>query len=78
VITRYRCNACGNLTRFDVVSNRRTRSFHHYTVGGDLDIQDVEVLAEDIEEVTCRWCGSGSAVVAIDDAVAGADEGMAS
>ena len=34
--TRYRCTACGNLTRFDVVSTRRTRAFHHYTVGGDL------------------------------------------
>jgi hypothetical protein len=32
--TRYRCSACGNLTRFDVVASRRTRSFHHFSVGG--------------------------------------------
>ena len=64
--TRYRCTACGNLTRFDVVSTRRTRSFHHYTVGGELEIEDTELLAETIEEVACRWCGSGSSVVEID------------
>lgn len=56
--TRYRCTSCGNLTRFDVTSSRRTRSFHHYTVGGELTIEGTEVLEEEIEEVSCRWCGS--------------------
>lgn len=60
--TRYRCSACGNLTRFDVISTRRTRAFHHYSIGGDLDIEDVEVLDETVEQVTCRWCGPGAAV----------------
>jgi hypothetical protein len=55
---RYRCAACGNLTRFDVVATRRTRSFHHFSVGGDLTIEDEEVLDERIEEVVCRWCGA--------------------
>lgn len=64
--TRYRCTACGNLTRFDVTATRRTRSFHHYTVGGELEIEDTEVLDEAIEEVVCRWCGSAGPVVAID------------
>jgi hypothetical protein len=59
---RYRCTACGNLTRFDVVTNRRTRAFHHYTVGGELSVEDEEVLAETVEEVACRWCGTGTAV----------------
>jgi hypothetical protein len=73
VATRYRCTACGNLTRFDVVSSRRTRAFHHYTVGGELSVEDEEVLEERIEEITCRWCGTGTAVeeVADPDAVAG-------
>lgn len=57
--TRYRCAACGNVTRFDVVSSRRTRAFHHYSIGGDLEIEEEEVLAADIESVTCRWCGAG-------------------
>ena len=59
---RYRCTACGNLTRFDVVLARRTKAFHHYTVGGELSVEDEEVLAEDVEDVQCRWCGSGAAV----------------
>ena len=67
VTTRYRCTACGNLTRFDITTSRRTRAFHHYTVGGELSIEDVEVLAETIEDVTCRWCGTGTAVAEISE-----------
>ena len=55
---RYRCTACGNLTRFDVVATRRTRAFHHFSVGGDLTVEDEEVLDERIDSVTCRWCGA--------------------
>jgi DNA-directed RNA polymerase subunit M/transcription elongation factor TFIIS len=65
--TRYRCTACGNLTRFDVTSTRRTRAFHHYTVGGQLEIEDTEVLDETVEDVSCRWCGSGRAVVPLSE-----------
>jgi hypothetical protein len=68
VATRYRCSACGNLTRFDVVTSRRTRAFHHYTVGGDLSIEDETVLDERVDQVTCRWCGTGTAVERVDDA----------
>ncbi|MFN8053656.1 MAG: hypothetical protein U0Q22_19640 [Acidimicrobiales bacterium] len=60
---RYRCSACGNLTRFDVRVTRTTRSFHHYSVGGELEVEDTEVLAEDIEDVSCRWCGTSANVV---------------
>ena len=59
---RYRCTACGNLTRFDVTTSRRTRAFHHYTVGGELTVEQEEVLSEEIEEASCRWCGSAKAV----------------
>jgi len=61
--TRYRCEACGNVTRFDVVAMRRTRAFHHFTLGGDLTVEDETVLAETIEDVKCRWCGDGGRVV---------------
>jgi hypothetical protein len=63
---RYRCTACGNLTRFDVTSTRRTRAFHHYTVGGELSVESEEVLNESIEEVACHWCGNGRSVVEAD------------
>jgi hypothetical protein len=63
---RYRCAACGNLTRFDVVATRRTRAFHHYTVGGELTIEEEEALDETVEQVSCRWCAAtGDRIVAI-------------
>ena len=71
--TRYRCSGCGNLTRFDVVATRRTKAFHHFSVGGDLSVEDEEVLEEQVEDVTCRWCGAGRELietVAGDDAAA--------
>ena len=72
--TRWRCGACGNLTRFDVTTMRRTSAFHHYSVGGELQIEDEQVLDERVEQVTCRWCGPGTRVEAIDaDAAAGAE-----
>jgi hypothetical protein len=60
--TRFRCGRCGNLTRFDVVESRRTRAFYHFTVGGDLTVEEEEVLASEREQVTCRWCGSADAI----------------
>jgi hypothetical protein len=80
--TRYRCAACGNLTRFDVVTSRRTRAFHHFSVGGELTIEEEVVLDERVEEVTCRWCGAaGHTIQALpDDALpdeARADEAVA-
>ena len=66
---RYRCAACGNLTRFDLVTTRRTRAFHHYTVGGELQVEDEELLDEQVESVTCRWCDSGGSVELVADEV---------
>jgi hypothetical protein len=63
VTARYRCTTCGNLTRFDVTLVRRERAFHHYTVGGELSVEDTEVLDEQVEEVQCRWCGPSGKVV---------------
>ena len=61
---RYRCDGCGNLTRFDVTVSERTKAFYHYTVGGDeLLVEDVEVLSRHVDDVVCRWCGHGRSVV---------------
>ena len=70
---RYRCTACGNLTRFDVTRTRRTRAFHHYSLGGDLTVEDETVLTETVEEVSCRWCGSASGVERLAVEVLGAE-----
>ena len=69
---RYRCTACGNLTRFDVIATRRTRAFYHYTIGGDLRVENEEVLHSVVEQVVCRWCtASGPAIQEV--GVAGAE-----
>jgi len=62
MVQRYRCRACGNLTRFNVVTTRRTKAFHHFSVGGELTVEDVEVIEDSVEEVSCRWCGNGGAI----------------
>ena len=72
---RYRCTSCGNLTRFDVTSTTRVRAFHHYTVGGELSVEEPQVLEERVEEVLCRWCGSGAAVEPLGAAIEGAVPG---
>ncbi|HEX4867770.1 MAG TPA: hypothetical protein VFV32_09100 [Acidimicrobiales bacterium] len=59
---RYRCTSCGNLTRFDVTTTSKVRAFHHYTVGGELSVEDPQVLEETVESVQCRWCGPSGKV----------------
>jgi len=77
VSTRYRCSGCGNLTRFDVVATRRTRAFHHFSVGGDLEIEDEEVLEERVETVSCRWCGAtGDRIEEIEEVAIDGDRPM--
>jgi hypothetical protein len=63
---RYRCTSCGNLTRFDVTTSRRTHAYHHYTVGGELTVEHEQVLDETVESVECRWCGSAGRVEAVE------------
>ena len=68
---RYRCTLCGNLTRFDVVERKRSRSFYHYTLGGLLSVDEEEVLEREVEEVRCRWCNSGANVEEVTGASSG-------
>jgi hypothetical protein len=63
--TRWRCAQCGNLTRFDVVRSSRVREFVHLDLAGEPRIEETEVLAESVEQVRCRWCGSTDAVVVV-------------
>ena len=59
----YRCDACGNKTRFDILETKRVRSFHHFTLGGDLTVEEEDVLEREVESVVCRWCGTSDRVV---------------
>lgn len=69
---RYRCTLCGNLTRFDVLERKRTRSFYHFSLGGLLEVEEEEVLDREVETVSCRWCNSADNVVEVAAPEAGA------
>jgi hypothetical protein len=64
-MTAYRCDACGNKTRFDVYERKRVRSFHHFSLGGDLTIEEEDVIESEVERIVCRWCGSSDAIATI-------------
>jgi hypothetical protein len=72
---RLRCGACGNLTRFDVVSTRRTSAYWHYSVAGELTVEEERDLAASAEQLRCRWCGSTSEVEVIPALWADAETG---
>jgi len=61
------------VTRFDVVAVRRTQAFHHYSLAGDLTVEDESVLEERVSEVKCRWCGAtGDTIESLPPAATGA------
>ena len=58
-----------------MTSTRRTRSYHHYTVGGELSVEEEQVLEESLESIECRWCGSAGVVDVLDESVDRSVEG---
>jgi hypothetical protein len=60
--SRLRCAHCGNLTRFDVVRTSRVREFWHASMAGEPVIEETIVLADEVEEVRCRWCSAADHV----------------
>lgn len=73
--SRWRCSACGNLTRFDVVRTTRTREYVHADLSGEPRVEDCAVLSEVVEQVTCRWCNGVDTVEVVPRPHAGADAG---
>ena len=63
---RWRCAGCGNLTRFDVTRTRRTTEFWHFDLAGDHTVEQSELKSEDVESVSCRWCGRSDAIELVD------------
>lgn len=60
VARRYRCGACGGLTRFAVRLTRTITYFHHQAIDGSMMPEDEEVINEVVEEVKCVYCGHGN------------------
>jgi hypothetical protein len=60
--SRLRCTHCGNLTRFDVVRNSRVQEYWHADMSGAVVVEESETLAEQIEEIRCRWCSANDSI----------------
>jgi RNase P subunit RPR2 len=75
--TRWRCGACGNLTRFD--RSARVTEFWHFDLAGGYHVEETTTEESRVESVTCRWCGRGDSieVVARVDAALPASDGPA-
>ena len=63
---RFRCVACGNLTRFDVETVERVRRYWHVDLSGTGRAEEETCLDVTVEAVICRWCGSSDHVEVID------------
>lgn len=60
--SRWRCSRCGNLTRFDVTRIQHASEFWHFDLAGEPNIEERILLSDDLQEVSCRWCGVGAIV----------------
>ena len=61
-MTTYRCDGCGNKTRFDFFETKTVRAFHHFTLGGEDTVEEEEVFHREVTKIVCRWCGSTDVV----------------
>jgi hypothetical protein len=61
-VNGYRCESCGNKTRFDVFERKRVRAFHHFSLGGEDSVEEEEILEMEVEKVVCRWCGEAVSI----------------
>lgn len=58
----YRCDRCGNRTRFDVYDTVRRRRFEHANLAGEVVVEEEQIIERTVEQVVCRWCESGDDV----------------
>jgi DNA-directed RNA polymerase subunit M/transcription elongation factor TFIIS len=62
-VINYRCEACGNKTRFDVYDTVRRKRFEHADLGGEVTVEDEEIVSRTVDQVVCRWCDHSDTVV---------------
>lgn len=63
---RFRCDACGNLTRFDLEVVERARRFWHAGLSGEGRVEGEELVSQEVIDAVCHWCGTGEAVRVVD------------
>jgi hypothetical protein len=62
-VTTYRCEQCGNKTRFDVYDTVVRRRFEHADLGGEITVEEEVIVGRTVDKVVCRWCDSPERVV---------------
>ncbi|MFN8076271.1 MAG: hypothetical protein U0Q15_12735 [Kineosporiaceae bacterium] len=70
--TRWRCTACGNLTRFDLTRSSLVVEYVHVDLAGQARVEETTVVEDQWRQVRCRWCDGVDTVELVDrnDAVA--------
>lgn len=63
---RFRCAACGNLTRFDLEVVEHSRRFWHAALSGEGEVEEEQLLNREIKSITCRWCGTSEGIEVVD------------
>lgn len=63
---RFKCTACGGLTRFRIKRSLIVEIYYHQTIAGDIIPETPEVLCDEIVSAECVWCGHGKNVEQID------------
>ncbi|MEI6453157.1 MAG: hypothetical protein WCO31_01035 [Actinomycetes bacterium] len=46
------------------------RAYYHFTVGGELSVENPEAVSETVDSVACRWCGHGNGIEVLTEQVA--------
>ena len=46
------------MTRFDVVRTSTVKQYWHSDMSGEVSIDTTETTAEEVQSVSCRWCGA--------------------
>jgi hypothetical protein len=64
-VTLYRCEQCGNRTRFDVYDTVNRRRFEHADLGGEVTVEEETIVDRTVNRVVCRWCDSADHVVEV-------------
>lgn len=64
-MTLYRCEQCGNRTRFDVFDTVTRKRFEHADLGGDVTVEEETIIERSVTKVVCRWCDSSDQVVEV-------------
>jgi hypothetical protein len=64
-VTTYRCELCGNKTRFDVYDTVSRRRFEHANFVGEITIEEEEIVERTVTKVVCRWCDTPDQVVEV-------------